>query len=263
MKSGGGRRLVGKWVEGRSVLIGLPAYSSINVQTQEALEGAVQFLLRRGVKVSRIMSRGTYVHEARNNTVIQAYNSKAEQVSSFTHLMFIDSDMGFEPDLIWNLLERKKDIVGGAYVQKAFPFWPNAGNLLEDGVRYNLRSPDYSGKSGGLIPVDMLGTGLMLIRRKVLDTMPYPWFEFLKIPSPAARMLTPIHQQTEEILGEDVAFCRKARELGFEIWLDLENRGVHFGLYGYTLEDYLNPDMEKVREAELAGQDWLIAQHRG
>lgn len=247
-----------KWnpkARGPAVLICLPAYSTVFMQTMMSIEGALQDLNRRKVTVGMMQGQGTYVHDARNNCVIQAYKQYSDRNHNkplWTHLMFVDSDMAFEPELVWGLLQRRKDIVGGCYVQKAYPFLPNVGTLNKDGITYNMRKPDVTGKSGELIPVDMIGTGLMLIHRRVFDAFDDPnWFEFLPVdlPEHMHEMVTPRHKKTRAILGEDVAFCRKARELGFEIWCDLENKGTHIGNYGYCLKDHLHPNVQAAVEA--------------
>lgn len=243
--------------ERRMVIIAVPVYSAIGVDTYDCLERNIQYLVQKEVEVAVVKSRGTYVHDARNNCVKQSYND----AWGFTHLMFIDGDMTFNPDLVYNLLERRKDIVGGCYVQKSYPFYPNAGILQPDGVRYKLTAPDYTGKSGDLLEVDMIGTGLMMIRRTVFDKMDWPWFEFLKEPCPPGKeeQLTRIHTKKVDIIGEDVSFCRKARAMGFKVHLDLKNQGAHQGNYGYELEDYLAPDKEKAAEVEEGKSAWVRA----
>ena len=42
-------------------------------------------------------------------------------------------------------------------------------------------------------------------------------------------------------LSEDWAFCERARMCGYKIWLDPSVRTVHWGVYGYTLDDMLRP----------------------
>jgi len=61
-----------------------------------------------------------------------------------------------------------------------------------------------------LFPAAYNGMGFMLIKKGVFESLQYPWFE-------------PIHQSIknlEDFTSEDVAFCLKAREKGFEIFVD-------------------------------------------
>jgi hypothetical protein len=51
------------------------------------------------------------------------------------------------------------------------------------------------------------------------------WFEFLKDPRGGE-------------LGEDISFCVKARECGYEIYADSSIHVGHIGNYSFTLQDY-------------------------
>jgi hypothetical protein len=57
------------------------------------------------------------------------------------------------------------------------------------------------------------GTGGMLVRRKVFEALPRPWFE--------------VGQLRTDSLGEDLWFCKKAGERGFEVWVDWETQMGH------------------------------------
>lgn len=241
-----------------TVLLALPAYSTVMYENWISIEMARFDLQQRKLDCGLIQGRGTYIHEARNNCVIQAYKCPA----AWTHLMFIDSDMSFESDLVWNLMQRRVDVVCGAYVQKGYPWWPNAGIMNEDGQTYNMNKPDFTGESGDLIRVDMVGTGLMMIRKEVLDKMQPPWFEHpkLDLEEKDYEQITPIHTKKHRVMGEDVAFCKKVRELGFEIWFDLANEGVHIGSYGYVMADHLEPRVQEAKNEDLKEKEFMPPQ---
>lgn len=65
----------------------------------------------------------------------------------------------------------------------------------------------------GLIEVPATGSAGMLIRRHVLDELGPPWFE-------NSNGLT---------IDEDVEFCRKAREAGFRVMIDVDTQIGHIG----------------------------------
>ena len=76
-----------------------------------------------------------------------------------THLMFVDADVGFDAESIYKLIAHNKDVVGGIYPKKTF-------------------EPDYvfnpttdAKRDGDLIEVDDIGTGFLLIKREVIQTM--------------------------------------------------------------------------------------------
>jgi GT2 family glycosyltransferase len=113
---------------------------------------------------------------------------------SLEWILFVDSDMTPEPETTCRLLSHNVDIVGALYYSRDGHYMPMYGELQNDpgGI-----------SASGLRKVDWVGTGCMLIRRKVLEAMQPPYMEFL---APG--------------LGEDVFFCRKARQLGFGVYVD-------------------------------------------
>lgn len=66
-----------------------------------------------------------------------------------------------------------------------------------------------------LIPVDIVGTGCILIKRKVLE-----------------KLKAPFHSEFDangvQEYGTDFAFCRKAKKEGFEVYTTLQRRCEHF-----------------------------------
>lgn len=95
-----------------------------------------------------------------------------------------------------------------------------------------------------LAEVKYLATGFMAVRRDVFEalsqTLPtymqstplpfQPFFGQFAIEHPVEGHL---------YLSEDYAFCHRAREAGFHIWLDPTIRLGHIGQYEYRLEDFI------------------------
>lgn len=123
-------------------------------------------------------------------------------------LLFIDDDHAFKHDLLLRLLAHDVPIVGSLYLQRMLPFSPIAySHKTEDDyyIPIDLTSlPDT-----GLVEVQAVGTGGMLIRTEVFRELEYPWFE---------------HGRA----SEDLIFCDRAREAGFPIYCDLGSRLGHF-----------------------------------
>jgi hypothetical protein len=122
-------------------------------------------------------------------------------------LLFLDDDQAFAPDLLQKLLGRGKSIVGGLYMRRDMPFSPIAySELLPDGTYLPLDLREHP--EGGLVQVAAVGTGGMLIRRQVLETIPPPWFQ--RGPQ-----------------SEDLMFCEAAKAEGFKIYCDLDAKLGH------------------------------------
>lgn len=159
------------------------------------------------------------------------HRARMEMVATFletkhTHLMFLDADLEFAPaDVakVWNL---NADIGVGVYAMKKreaqwFAAWHN-GELVKDLDQF--KAP---------IEVDYAGTGFMLIRRDVIETLhkfhgSYEGFNKRRVP---ALFMTPIWHDSLE--SEDYHFCRIAREAGFKVMMDPSVRLKHWGQYPY------------------------------
>jgi len=139
------------------------------------------------------------------NTVVKYFLNKTKH----THLLFMDSDtVPFYDPL--NMVKHDADVVGGVY-----PMWKTdhfewlAMDVMPDG-RYKTTST-----RKGLVEVDGLGSGCMLIKRKVLKTIKAPFAD--KIRPDGTRSL-----------GHDYYFCRKAKEKGYKVYADWEILCDHF-----------------------------------
>ena len=145
--------------------------------------------------------------------------------SEFSHMMWLDSDIEFTPEdvaAVWNM---EADIGVGVYAMKRpdkqwFAAWKD-GALVKDLDQYS-----------GPIEVDYAGTGFMLIKREVIETLAKTAETYEgpdgRVP---ALYMTPIHNDGFE--SEDYHFCRKAREAGFKVMMDPKVRLGHIGQYRY------------------------------
>ena len=179
------------------------------------------------------------------------------------YVLFVDDDICIEPDWIERLLSHGKDIVAGLCTRRVDPPEPNHRRWMESIQNYGtVLKWKHDGK---LLEVDAVGTGLMLISRKVIEEMAaryHPgqykadgngwWFEFLKGP-------------WGNELGEDISFCLKASRMGFGVYVDTSVCPMHMGDYNYEISDYLDYQ-EKVLAAggleEYRRQSRVIEQEK-
>lgn len=123
-------------------------------------------------------------------------------------IWFIDDDHAFQHDIVLQLLARNVDIVQPVCLRRNQPFLPVAA---VDGDYMDIRKygPDE------LVEVEHAGSSGMLIRRRVLERLEQPWFELGHREGDGNRV------------SEDVNFCRKAKEAGFKIHVDMAVRLGH------------------------------------
>jgi len=171
------------------------------------------------VPISLINVQNAYVDLARNLGVRKALTQNADYV------LFCDSDMSFPPDALHRLLAADKDIIGANYIRRAQPHTSLAKPMGNE-----------SAEVAGIVEVEQLPTGFVLIKRVVFESMPEPWFWL----SMNGRSTTEsLDHYMNGILGEDYHFCDKAREHGIRIWMDTELslEVVHWGQMGFRWAD--------------------------
>jgi hypothetical protein len=132
----------------------------------------------------------------------------------YTHLMWIDSDMVFKPAQFKALFEHDKDIVSGVYKMGDASHYTVVENMDMDYLKQNgtfqfLVDEDLKNKKR-LFKAFYTGFGFILIKRGVFESLNYPWFEPLFIK----------HENIVEFCSEDLSFCKKAKDKGFDIWID-------------------------------------------
>ena len=104
---------------------------------------------------------------------------------NYTHLLFIDSDIDFNAETIFKMLEKDKDIIGVPYPMKTLDWdkmWrrhekedaiagPN--DLMHSGYMYPVKTdnPNEVEAHDGVVELTHIPTGCMLIKRKVLTDL--------------------------------------------------------------------------------------------
>ena len=167
------------------------------------------------------------ITRARNICVASFLSSPAK----FTHLMFIDADITFEPWHILALLARDEDVVGGLYTAKSMPTRIIANNWIGDE------------KDNGLREARKIGTGFMMIKRHVFEKLdahpnvvPVTWETGM--PDEVKTGLKTYFDTSVRdgrYLSEDWFFCENWRDLGGKVWLDTNVQLAHTGSFVYGL----------------------------
>lgn len=215
---------VRKWREKRpSVAVAIPMNFSLH---RDAVISHLNLVRRmRPDDITMLANETAVVDYARNNIVAKFLDYPPE----IEYLLMIDDDIIVPPSVIERLTIFQQDIVSAVYYKKMHPFEPLAYMALDSPERasiYNLfgtKDTDYHTIDvpfdKGLMSVDGVGAGCLMVHRRVYEAMEPPWFKF-------------------EGSGEDLYFCRKAKALGFKIALDTSLHLGHIGTRITTHEDW-------------------------
>ncbi|KAF6630500.1 hypothetical protein H6F38_13780 [Paenibacillus sp. EKM208P] len=165
----------------------------------------------------------------RNNFIYDHLSKLRNYIMSKTktdHLMYIDTDILVQPDIINNLLKHKKDIISGLIwnghitcPEKPY-LYPNIMKLNSKGYFEHIVSNQVKNapflSSPTIMEVDLTGA-VILLSRKVYKSVKYGF-----------------HPQ-----GEDAYFCKMAQDKGFELFCDLSVFSNHIMSPEY-LREFLN-----------------------
>ncbi len=131
-----------------------------------------------------------------------------------THILFVDYDVVPRPNTLRKLLSHDKDIISGAYpiYQRRKIEWclskedPFKAIQFEDEIMWQ-RNP---------FKAKVISNGIMLVKTKVFESLTKPYWRTLFADDVTSRTL-----------GADLYFFRKAREAGYELWVDPKVKCEH------------------------------------
>jgi hypothetical protein len=168
-----------------------------------------------------------------------------------THLLFIDADVAFDPEGVVKMVESGLPLIGGLYAKK-YINWAkvhfsathgvNPRDLHSSGCDYYVRGDVEIGSEK---PTEVLsvGTGLMLIKREVFETL-RPETPISKLGSEVVGQInssenvyhffdTGVDKNTGEFLSEDYAFCQRWRAKGGKVYVAPWVSTIHIGTYHF------------------------------
>jgi len=180
--------------------------------------------------------------------------ARASLISQFlddpdaTHMLFIDADIGFEPDQVLRLIECGADMCAAIYPIKRID-WDKVKSTIEAArpnppaaaLKYvfEVDDPNAVIQKGGFIKVRYAGTGFLMIRRETLERMcaSYPMLRYKRDHSTDAASASDnrfalfecMIAEDGTYLSEDFAFCKRWTNMGGEIWADLKSKLAHVG----------------------------------
>lgn len=248
----------------RTLFVATPMYGGMcHGSFARSMQDLTALCIRHGVDM-----RCYYLFNESLITRARAYAADEFMRSGCTHMMFIDSDIGFDPNDVIALLalqsgESGYDVIGGPYPKKCIS-WEKIkaavdkgaadkdANALDQFVGDYVFNPVFpEGQTSFELKLDQpaevleIGTGFMMIRRST--------FEKFMVAYPE-KMYLPDHVRTEHFdgsreicmyfdceidpvskryLSEDYLFCQKVRKMGGKVWICPWMHLTHTGSYTF------------------------------
>lgn len=196
---------------------------------EPACDRGLRELEKRGLEVRRYPSSAA-VDRTRCDVATAAVRD------GFDELMWIDSDIRFDPDDVTRLRTYDLPIVAGVYAKKGVR--ELAVHVEQDLAELKM------GEGGGLYDVRYVGAGFLLTQKMVYDDVQRTFslpvcntrFGAATVPYFLPMVVTD-DGGGYWYLGEDYAFCERARRSGHKIVVDTTIRLGHIGPYTYGWED--------------------------
>jgi hypothetical protein len=158
-----------------------------------------------------------------------------------SHLLMVDSDLEFRPDVVVRLLELDVPIAGLTYRAKAVGDGPVIANKRRPSGYVVALGPDHAKQVpvNGAVKVAALPGGCLLLTRSAVERMlkAFAHLRYLRPGTdPRADKLVDVCGIFDEIttpqnvrLNEDVSFGLRASKVGLDSWLLLDAETVHHG----------------------------------
>ena len=193
------------------ILLGMPCVKNIPTKTVISLLQTVQ----KGV-VDPMIVEGSLIYDARDTIAKYAVDN------GYDYILYADSDMVFCSDDLKRLVDHNTDIVSGLYVTRRGENKNVCYSKVITRRRFPYRAPELIADtlSSGYAAVAACGFGFCLIKCSVVKSM-LKRYKSLFEPKWG--------------VGEDIAFCIRAKRSGYKIYVDRDVKLGHIGesVYGY------------------------------
>ncbi len=169
-------------------------------------------------KISWALSTGfsSHVADAREITIAGTKvnslleNRPFEGNLTYDKLLWIDSDIEFYPEDVVKLYKSEKDIVCGGYLQA------NGEVMAYETIKKGPYKIEEVERMRDLVEIEAAGFGFMCVKQGVFESMSRPWFQ----SSVTTVKLDNGLDYTFNMIGEDISWCQRVRDLGYTIWFD-------------------------------------------
>ena len=188
-------------------------------------------LIKRNIKPIISQNYSSMVHFSRmrclGGDVLKGPNQVPYQGQiEYDYICMIDSDIVFNPDDFFKLLDSPYDVTAVPYLMEDTKHYTIVKDMNEDYFlkhgTFPFLTPDEVEKipkvNGKYFEAAYTGLGFTLIKKGVIDKIQYPWFS-----SPMMKI-----GELQDMCSEDVSFCKNLQASGTKIMIDGSLRVGHY-----------------------------------
>jgi|TARA_R110000803_G_scaffold144312_4_gene210186 hypothetical protein len=237
-----------------SIMVCTPVHSEVSIHYAQSLLEMQKFCFANNIKIAFHLIKSSLVTQGRNLCVAAFLNEPRA-----THLLFIDSDIDFEPSTIYEMLKKDVDVLSVPYPLKTINWDKGYDYIKNDRIKsardlqmslnnYPMKLKDIDNVlvKDGIMEVTHSPTGCMLIKRSVLEKMvkEYPHMLIKQSTIINGKQVetknlynffdTLFDPETNTYHGEDFAFCRRWADIGGQCHAYINDHISHIGEHQYT-----------------------------
>lgn len=221
-------------IKGKKYCLAIPAYDgSIKLETMASMIDTVGRLSQVGIEWSFVTIKGNALIDSARNELTHRFLHETDA----DYMVCIDSDVSWDWDGFTRLLAwgNKYGYACGVYCARVDP------------PKFTINSKDLTPNEYGLVALNGVGFGFVIISRELLLSLDVPTYEKKGWQHPIKQFFKTVVRDNA-YYGEDMEFCRLVKEqTGKLIMADPEITLFHHGNkdYGYLFKDYLPLMLEK------------------
>jgi hypothetical protein len=204
-----------------NVVIAIPGTNFLQ-ETIVSLMRTAEALQEEGITFKFVNGYSSIVSQAREITILDApfitYDENVPFGGRFTYdkIFWIDSDMLWTPKYFLDLYHSDKDAIAGVFVNSRLE-----PMFFFDNEKDEARKLEFLKKTKPF-KVSHFGMAFVCMKQGILETIERPWFEF-----GAMIKTTESGKEYRELIGEDLMFCMKMNDAGFQLYVDPNVRIGH------------------------------------
>jgi hypothetical protein len=234
----------------KKLYISTPCYDAmLTMQYTMSLLRLVQFCNQHNIDyMIDFLGNESLITRARNKSLNKFMNTDC------SHLLFIDSDIEFQPEAVMDLLLFDKDVSCCVYPKKGFnwnKFMYSIQNEQNSKEHPSSRGLDYAYnimyndkneliKNGDFIRVNQSSTGFMMIKREIVEKLNKKHTELEIISDELSNNDTKMYGlfccmiKDKQYLSEDYSFCQRVNDIGGQVWINVKHNLNHIGKYSFN-----------------------------
>jgi hypothetical protein len=227
------------------IMVATPAYGcQLHTDYFNSMLALQEGAIRSGINIDFVtIGNQSLVPKARNS-LISYFNYEKK----FSHIIFIDADMGISNNCVPKLLSRSVDVIGVPVPLKGYN--PDGSPVLNIGNISNMTED-------GLAETEHVGNAVLMLSREAVDAVIKVSEEYADDPrysrgdsiSTKQYDVFKIGLKDGHYLPEDYYLCSTLRGLGYKIYIDLTLPVKHNGMHGFVhTEEHLALLREKNNE---------------